>query len=222
MSDPARDRDETSPPLRSLHVFFCVDCSGSMAGDRIGAVNDALRSTIPKLLAPAPSQPGLEIFVRVLAFADRAEWRVASEGGQLVAGGETNFGLALRELGEGLSSLRTSRLLVSAGVILISDGLPTDDGESGLVAFARRPAARDALRIAIAIGADADIGQLQSFVGRAGLAPLLAHNREMLRVQIEWAAGAMVRAAASPTRLSAETLAAEAAGLNEQTGEKLW
>ena len=222
MNDPMREPDEASAALRALHVFFCVDCSGSMAGDRIEAVNDALRSTFPTLLAGAKGDPGLEVSVRVLAFADRPEWRVAGEGGHLVAGGETNMALALRELGEGLSSAGQGRQQTFQGVILISDGLPTDDGAAGLAAFERCPAARNALRIAIAIGSDADIGLLQSFVGRAGLAPLLAQNPEALRGHVEWATDALVRASGSQARVAARELAAEAARRNEQIGETLW
>ncbi|MDE3176710.1 MAG: VWA domain-containing protein [Pseudomonadota bacterium] len=213
MSDP----DPAAPAPRTLNVIFCVDCSGSMAGERIGAVNAALRSILPALRRAAEGDPGVEILARVLAFADKPQWRVAGEMSQLVAGGETNLGLALRELGEALSSIDA---LTPAVAILVSDGLPTDDGEAGLAAFARRPHAAEALRIAVAVGSDADIDLLQAFGAR--LPPLLAHNPAMLRGQIEWATAALVTAAASPAGVEMQALAAAAARRNEQIGERLW
>jgi uncharacterized protein YegL len=199
---------------RRARVFFCIDCSGSMAGDRIEAVNDALRSTLKALPSAAESFADVEICVRVLAFADKPEWRESpsADGFLLVAGGETNMGAALRELG---AALACGAAVHPPAIILISDGLPTDDIQAGLAAFGRCAVGRGVRRIAIAVGADADLAVLQSFVGPAGLPPLVAHNPEMLRVQIEWAVGALV-GAASPT------LAAEAAERNVAIGEAIW
>ena len=226
MKEASRELAPATPARRALHVVFCVDCSGSMAGDRIAAVNDALRSAVPAMRAAAEDNAEIELFVRALAFADKPEWRVAEpatgEGIDLVAGGETNMGLALRELADALSSGRLTGPQAPPVLILICDGLPTDDAESGLAALARVPFGASALRIAIAVGSDADRELLQSFVGECGLAPLQANNAEMLRDQIGWAASALVKATASPAGDSARRLAAEAARRNQQIGELLW
>jgi uncharacterized protein YegL len=41
--------DAVSIPRRTMVLFFLVDTSGSMYGDKIGAVNEAIREVIPEI-----------------------------------------------------------------------------------------------------------------------------------------------------------------------------
>jgi len=50
---------------------------------------------------------------------------------------------------------------------LVSDGEPTDSYKTGLNQLTKQGRAQKADRMALAIGADADIGMLQSFLGSA-------------------------------------------------------
>lgn len=41
--------DVVSVPRRTMTLFFVIDTSGSMAGNKIGAVNDAVENVLPML-----------------------------------------------------------------------------------------------------------------------------------------------------------------------------
>ena len=56
-------------------------------------------------------------------------------------------------------------------LVLISDGQPTDDFTSGLQALMNEPWGRKAVRIAIAIGEDADQEVLKKFIANPELRP---------------------------------------------------
>jgi uncharacterized protein YegL len=83
-------------------------------------------------------------------------------------------------------------------LVLVSDGQPTDDFTAGLDALMAEPWAKKAVRIAIAIGADADMDVLQSFIGSSALSPLRADRAAALVEFIKWASTAVVKAASAP------------------------
>jgi uncharacterized protein YegL len=89
--------------------------------------------------------------------------------------------------------------------VLISDGQPTDDFETGLATLMRLPWAQKAVRLAIALGHDADLEVLQQFIGpeppgggRSPRRPLQASNATSLAQYIQWASTAVVGAASMP------------------------
>ena len=96
-------------------------------------------------------------------------------------------------------------------LVLISDGQPTDDFAGGLLALMNEPWGRKAVRIAIAIGEDADQEVLKRFIGNPELRPLQANNPEALIKYIRWVSTAVLKSASSP---ASQTLAASIAGLN--------
>lgn len=83
-------------------------------------------------------------------------------------------------------------------LVLISDGQPTDDFERGLEALMDQPWGKKAVRIAIAIGEDADHEVLQKFIGHPELKPLQANNSESLVNYIKWVSTAVLKSASSP------------------------
>jgi uncharacterized protein YegL len=83
-------------------------------------------------------------------------------------------------------------------LVLISDGCPTDDYQLGLQALMNEPWGKKAVRIAIAIGEDADTEVLQKFIGHPELQPLQANNPEELVRHIKWVSTAVLKAASSP------------------------
>lgn len=83
-------------------------------------------------------------------------------------------------------------------LVLISDGQPTDDFNGGLQALMAEPWGTKAVRLAIAIGADADIDVLQRFIGHAEIQPLQANNAQDLVNYIRWASTAVLQAASAP------------------------
>jgi uncharacterized protein YegL len=90
-------------------------------------------------------------------------------------------------------------------LVLISDGQPTDDFETGLATLMRQAWAQKAVRLAIALGHDADLEVLQQFIGpeppgggRSPRRPLQASNATSLAQYIQWASTAVVGAASMP------------------------
>src|SRR5689334_10820756 len=78
-------------------------------------------------------------------------------------------------------------------LILISDGQPTDDTSKGLQAVMDQQWGKRAVRLAIAIGEDADLDVLQKFIGHSEIKPLLANNPEALIRYIKWASTAVLK-----------------------------
>ena len=100
---------------RTMVLFFMVDTSGSMSGDKIGSVNDAIRETVPDLQDLSDSNPDAAIKVAVLQFDTDARWlypqpvdSVDFQWNDLQVGGLTSFGLALNKLNEKLSKTQLS------------------------------------------------------------------------------------------------------------------
>lgn len=191
---------------RQLHVILALDCSGSMRGDRIASLNYALRTTLPELRKVAEENPEIDVRLRVLRFATQAEWHLAeptpvadARWSDLSAAGETAMGEALTLIGAALSAEAMSGRQLPPVVVLASDGYPSDDFEAGLKAFFASAHAEAAIRLAIAIGAEADSDALERFIGRSDVKPLRANNASDLVRHIKWAATAPVKTASSPT-----------------------
>ena len=91
------------------------------------------------------------------------------------------MGQALSKVAEYLSLLRVTRKRgLPPVLVLITDGYATDDVERGIKAIMDEPWGRKAVRIAIGIGADADYGMLERFIGSQDgeLKPLQANNAD--------------------------------------------
>lgn len=191
---------------RQLHVILALDCSGSMQGDRMASLNYALRTTLPELREVAEENPEIEVRLRILRFSTEAEWRDAeavpiaeARWTDLSAGGETSMGAALRLIGQALETGAMPGRQLPPVVVLVSDGYPTDDFEAGLEAFFAAEHAESAVRLAIAIGGEADSEVLERFIRRPSIRPLRASNAADLVRHIKWATTAPVKTASSPT-----------------------
>jgi uncharacterized protein YegL len=83
-------------------------------------------------------------------------------------------------------------------LVLLSDGKPSDDFDTGLRELLEQPWGKKAVRIAIAIGKDADHAVLQQFIARPDLEPLQANNPQALVQHIRWVSTAVLQAATAP------------------------
>jgi uncharacterized protein YegL len=191
---------------RQLQVILALDCSGSMKGDRIASLNYALRTAIPELRHVAADNPEVDVRLRVLRFASKAEWHIAEpvpvdeiRWVDLAADGETHMGDALRMVAATLSPEAMTGRQLPPVIVLASDGYPTDDYEGGLEALFAAEHAEAAIRIAIAIGSEADLEILERFIRHPTMKPLRANNAADLVQHIKWATTAPVKAASSPT-----------------------
>lgn len=180
---------------RTMVLFFVVDTSGSMSGDKIGSVNDAVRETVPDLRDLSNNNPDAAVKIAALQFDTDARWLypqpIDSEDFQwndLQVGGLTSLGQALKELDAKLS--KSQFLQEVAGsfapvIILLSDGGPTDDYKKGLDAIKQNNWFKHAIKIAIAIGNDADKNVLTEFTGNSE-AVIEVHNRSTLKAIIKF------------------------------------
>lgn len=193
---------------RPLHFIWIADASGSMASDgKIQSLNNAIRETIPHLRQVAESHPFAQMLVRCIAFSTGVRWHIREPTPvedlawkDLRPGGYTHMGEALQEVATELSAPSIERRALPPALILISDGQPTDDFQAGLDTLLRQPWGRQSVRLAIAIGRDADVDVLRQFMGDSQFAPVAANNPEQLVASIRWASVVASRLSSEPTR----------------------
>ena len=61
-------------PRKTMILFFLVDTSGSMEGDKIASLNDAMRELLPDVKNISDSNADAFIKLAVLDFASGTEW----------------------------------------------------------------------------------------------------------------------------------------------------
>ena len=155
---------------RPLPVIILADTSGSMAADgKIDALNQSLR----EMLATFSTTDDLraEIYVAIITFGGEARLRTHLMPASQVEFGdlEANGGTPLRQAMDFAATLIEDKNVIPSRayrptVVLVSDGQPTDTWESALDKLTQQGRAQKADRIALAIGADADVGVLQRFL----------------------------------------------------------
>ena len=189
------DTNRVKIDRRTMTLFFIVDTSGSMAGAKIGSVNDAIRETIPDLQELSDNNPDAAIKIAALQFDTDARWLYPQpidsadfRWNDLQVSGLTSLGLALNTLNEKLS--KSQFLQEAAGsfapvIILLSDGAPTDHYKDGLENIKKNNWFKHAIKIAIAIGNDADKNVLAEFTGNSE-AVIEVHNRSALKAIIRF------------------------------------
>lgn len=173
---------------RQMVLFFVIDTSGSMQGSKIGAVNTAIREVLPELKDAGGSD--IDLKVACLTFSSGCQWMyptpIASESfqwNQVEADGITDLGEACRELSEKLSKnefLKAPSGSVAPAIFLMSDGEPTDDFESGLAQLKQNNWFKYAIKVAVAIGDDANKDVLAKFTGNIE-AVITVHTPEALK-----------------------------------------
>lgn len=189
--------DKIAPsPRKVMTLFYVVDTSGSMIGDKIGAVNSAMEeaivSDLPEISA---ANDDAEIRLAIMQFSSGCSWITPSSGpigiGEVIwtdlqANGLTDLGAACLELDSKLS--RTGFLQSQTGayapvILLFSDGGPTDNWENGLTRLKENNWFKHAIKIAIAIGDDADKAVLSKFTGTIE-SVITVHDKNALKTLI--------------------------------------
>lgn len=188
--------DNESIPRRKMILFFVIDTSGSMVGSKIGSVNDAIENVLPMIGEISDENPDAEINVAALEFSTGTRWLYdePKEAKDFIwqkveADGLTSLGEACEELNKKLS--RSGGFMpTSSGsgyfapaIILLSDGGPTDNFEGGLKVLQGNSWYKNAIKIAIAIGDDADKDVLKQFTGFPE-AVITVHNIDALKKMI--------------------------------------
>lgn len=173
---------------RQMVLFFVVDTSGGMQGTKIGAVNTAIREVLPELKDAGGAD--IDLKVACLTFSSGCQWMyptpIASDSFQWTtvdADGVTDLGAACRELNDKLSKngfLKAPSGSVAPVIFLLSDGEPTDDFESGINLLQQNNWFKHGIKVAVAIGDDANKDVLAKFTGNIE-AVITVHTPEALR-----------------------------------------
>ena len=116
----------------------------------------------------------------------------------LTASGYTDLGAALSEVARVLHVPPMEQRALPPALVLVSDGQPTDDWRSGLQQLLNEPWGNQAVRLAVAIGKDADLDVLSEFIAHPEIRPVSARNPEELLHLVKWASTVAARVASSP------------------------
>ena len=170
---------------RPLPVIILADVSGSMLeNNNIGALNAALKDFLSTL--SQESRLNAEIHVSIITFGgSKAEvhvpltpvWQI-NQTNDLVAAGGTPMGGAFELAVEMIENkdIIPSRAYKPT-IVLISDGIPTDNWEASFDKLKNSDRAQKASRMAMAIGTGADKNMLKAFVNDLEASEVFeAHN----------------------------------------------
>ena len=166
-------KEFTQPEPRALPVLLLLDVSGSMSVEgKIAALNQA----VCQMLAAWTNEDIVraEIQVCTITFGGEARVHMSLQPARdaqanwrdMDADGDTPMGAAMA-IAAGLIEDRETipSRAYRPTVVLVTDGQPTDDWESGLRRLTGEGRARKADRVAMAIGADADEEMLRQYLG---------------------------------------------------------
>jgi serine/threonine-protein kinase len=203
---------------RPLHVILLADCSGSMTGPKIQALNFAIGEMLQHF-ASFEREQDKSVLIRAIAFADEPRWHIEEpmpaatmrwKALSAIRGGRTNMAPLFRMLAQVLTADQASKGLRPV-LVLVTDGLPTDheaDLNGSLQELLAVPAARDALRVAVAIGDNARSDALTRFIGNSNLPVLVAGDVEQIADQLYrvsvWVTRANIRSGSALDREATE------------------
>ena len=190
---------------RPLHFFILADCSGSMAADgKMRALNAAIKEALPHLSDVADGNPHAQLLLRCIAFSTGARWHLEQptpgedlEWTDLTSSGYTDLSAGLDLLRSVLTVPPMESRALPPAIVLISDGMPTDDYTEALERLEAEPWGARAVRIAVGIGRDADHEMLVRFMGDPDAEPVRANNPEDLVAAIRWASTHVSRVASA-------------------------
>ena len=166
---------DTVIPRKTMVVFFLIDASGCMDGEKMDILNDAMREILPDIKQISDENADALIKIAVLEFASGTEWITPTPQDldtfrwqDLEAGGVADMGQACLELEKKLH--RSTFLQDKVGhyvpvIILMSNGAPTDDFKGGLEVLKQNKWFAASAKIALAIGQDANVDVLAEFTG---------------------------------------------------------
>jgi uncharacterized protein YegL len=188
--------DKVEIPRRTMVLFFIVDTSGSMEGDKIGSVNTAIREVIPEIRDVSNENADALIKIAVLEFSSGVKWLTVNgpvdvnsyNWTNIDAAGTTDFGAACKALNEKLSTkafMAEATGSFAPALFLLSDGEPTDDWQKGLDVLKQNNWFKAAVKVAIAIGDGADKDVLKAFTCSIETV-LEVHNKAMLMKMIKF------------------------------------
>ena len=184
---------------QELNLIFVIDNSGSMEGEKIGAVNNAIRDVMS--IMPEIQEDTCDALIKVsaLVFSDNAKWTYNEpqtvenfKWKDLSIDGGTDLSKAYDELAKFLRKKEKGGQMPDLGgvapiIILMTDGMPTSyDWEEHLKDLKKKGWFKVALKYALAIGIDTDeaMDVLTKFTGNPETV-LKVYTAEALRKVIK-------------------------------------
>ena len=166
MFDPSKF---TTPKAKPLPVVLLLDVSGSMCGEKIDNLNDAVEKMISTFAEEEKMET--EILLSTITFGGEVSLHTpftkASniEWSHLKVSGATPMGVALRMAKAMIEDKETTpSRAYRPTIVLVSDGQPTDEWRTPLDDFIKEGRSSKCDRMAMAIGRDADEMVLNRFI----------------------------------------------------------
>lgn len=154
-------------------LFFLVDTSKSMEGSKIDIANSFVKKFISSDYL-TQSLSNIDLLINCLIFSNSCRWMSTVPtsiedfkwNDVLPDNEQPNLGVACFELNEKMSWGKfIHRSIYRPVIILLSDGKTSDDYISGLEQINKNRHFTDAIKLAVAIGEDADKDVLAKFTG---------------------------------------------------------
>lgn len=186
-------KEFTMSSARPLPVIVLADVSGSMsANGKIDALNDAVSEMIATFAEEDDTRA--EIHVSVIAFggggasihkplrpARETQWEPMSASGRTPMGEAFELARTMVEDRETVPSRAYRPTLV-----LVSDGVPTDEWRTSLATLLTSERASKATRFAMGVGADADRETLTAFLANDEGRVFEAHEAREIKHFFRW------------------------------------
>lgn len=176
-------REFTISAPRTLPVIILADISGSMAADhKIDILNGAIAEMLSQLSEENTRQVSIQVAIvtfggneamihQPLAAVGSFQWHDMTASGRTPMGAAFDLARTLIEDKDQIPSRSYTPTLV-----LVSDGIPTDDWQTLLDSLLKCERGSKAIRLALAIGADAKIDVLERFVSDSENPVFQAHE----------------------------------------------
>ena len=181
--DPTTFAVDTAKPLP---VILLLDVSGSMNGEKIQTLNEAVKDMLETFRDTENGET--QIDVAIITFGTEVKLHAALAGAgsiqwhDLSASGGTPLGTALKMA---KAMIEDKQVVPSRAyrpvVVLVSDGKPTDSWEQPLNEFSTGGRSSKCDRMSLAIGADADKSVLGKFIEGTSYPLFCAENARQLR-----------------------------------------
>jgi len=204
---------------QELNLIFVIDNSGSMEGEKIGAVNNAIRDIISIMPEIQDDTSDAEIKISAMTFSDSVKWiynepksvedfkwkDIRTEGG-------TDYSKAYVELSNFLKKKEKGGQMPDIGgvapiIIFMSDGMPTSyDWEEKLDKLKQKGWFKVALKYALAIQIDTNeaMDVLSKFTGNPETV-LKVYTAEALRKVIKVIAVTASKVKSSSSQINGAT-----------------
>ena len=205
---------------QELNLVFVIDNSGSMEGEKIGAVNNAIRDIMTIMPEIQEDTSDADIMISALTFSDKSKW-IYSEPQKVTefkwkdirTEGGTNLSSAYDELSKFLCRRSNGGKMPDIGgvapiIILMSDGMPTSyDWEEHLKELKKKGWFKVALKYALAIQIDTKeaMDVLSKFTGNPETV-LKVYTAEALRQVIKVIAVTASKVKSSSSMVSGNNL----------------